>query len=71
MYQTKGTSHGNFFEFCSNPCPSLPSVATDERKQFQYRNVVLHSKTVPLFLEFNWCKDTFGKLFKKVTNSVS
>ena len=31
-----------------NPFPSLPSVATDDRKQFQYRKIV-----GPLFLEFN------------------
>ena len=35
-----------------NPCPSLPSVASDERKQFQYLNIVLNNKTGPLFLKF-------------------
>ena len=24
-----------------NPCPSLPSVKTDDRKQFQYLNIFL------------------------------
>ena len=38
-----------------NPCPFLPFEATDDRKQFQCRNIVLHNKTGPLFLEFNWC----------------
>ena len=33
----------------SNPCLSLPSVATEDRKQFQCL----------LFLEFNWYEDTF------------
>ena len=36
-----------------NPCPSLPSVATDDRKQFR----CLNNKTKPLFLEFNLCED--------------
>ena len=36
-----------------NPFPSLPSVATDDRKQFQFRKVVFNNKTRPLFLEFN------------------
>ena len=41
-----------------NPFPSLPSVATDGRKQFQCRKIVLNNKTRPLFLEFNRCRDT-------------
>ena len=48
----------NFFSNL-NPCPSLPSVATDNRKQFQCINIVLNNKTVSLFLEFNWLEDTF------------
>ena len=36
-----------------NPRPSLSSMATDDRKQFQCLNVVLNTKTVPLCLEFN------------------
>ena len=36
-----------------NPFPSLPSVATDDRKQFQYRKIVFNNKAGPLFLEFN------------------
>ena len=44
----------------SNPCLSSPSVATEDRKQFQYL----------LFLEFNWYKDTFW-LTKKIANSVA
>ena len=44
----------------SNPCLSLPSVATEDRKQFQCL----------LFLEFNWYEDTFW-LIKKIANSVA
>ena len=36
-----------------NPFPSLPSVATDDRKQFQWRKIVFNNKARPLFLEFN------------------
>ena len=36
-----------------NPFPSLPSVATDDRKQFQCRKIVFNNKTRPLFLELN------------------
>ena len=36
-----------------NPFPSLPSVATKDRKQFQCRKIVFNNKTRPLFLEFN------------------
>ena len=37
-----------------NLCPSLPSIATEDRKQFQYRYLtkVLNNKTGPLFLQF-------------------
>jgi len=41
----------NFSSF--NPFPSLPSVATDDRKQFQCREIVFNNKGRPLFLEFN------------------
>ena len=51
-----------------NPFPSLPSLATDERKQFQCLNIVLNNKTEQLFLEFSWSEGTF-KLFKKTANS--
>ena len=37
----------NFSSF--NPFPSLPSVATDDRKQFQCCNKVFNNKTRPLF----------------------
>ena len=37
----------------SNPFPSLPLVATDDRKQFQYRKIFFNNKVGPLFLEFN------------------
>ena len=32
-----------------NPFPSLPSVATDDRKQFQCRKIVFNNKTRQLF----------------------
>ena len=40
-----------------NLFPSLPSVATDDRKQFQCRKIVFNNKTRALFLEFSWCED--------------
>ena len=45
-----------------NPSPSLPSVATDDRKQFQWRKMVFNNKARALFLEFNWYEDTFSFL---------
>ena len=36
-----------------NPYPSLPSVVTDDRKQFERLNIVIHNKTGPFCLEFN------------------
>ena len=36
-----------------NPFPSLPSVATDDKKQFQGRQIVFNNKTRPLFFKFN------------------
>ena len=36
-----------------NPFPSLPSVATGDRKQFQYLQIVFNNKTRSLVLEFN------------------
>ena len=39
----------NFFP-SFNP---LPSIKTDDRKQFQCLTMVLHNNTGPLFLEFN------------------
>ena len=53
-----------------NPCPSLASVATFDRKQFQYLNIVLNNKTGPLLSEFSWREDTI-QLFKKMANSVT
>ena len=53
-----------------NPFPSMPSVATGDRKQFQYLQIVLNNKTRSLVLKFNWCKDTF-QLFIKLPNSVT
>jgi len=42
-----------------NPFPSLPSVATDDRKQCQCRKIVFNNKARPLVLGFNRCQDTF------------
>ena len=36
-----------------SPCPSLPSVETGERRQFQCLNIVLNNKTGPFFLKCN------------------
>jgi len=36
-----------------NPFPSLPSIATGDRKQFQWRKIDFINKARPLFLEFN------------------
>ena len=36
-----------------NPCPTVPSVAVDDRKEFQFLNMVLNNTTVPLVLEIN------------------
>ena len=36
-----------------NPFPSLPSVATDGRKQFKHLKIVFNNKPKPIFLEFN------------------
>ena len=36
-----------------NPFQSMPSVATGDRKQFQYLKIVFNTKTRSLVLEFN------------------
>ena len=36
-----------------NPFPSMPSVATGDRKQFQYLQIVFSNKTRSSVLEFN------------------
>jgi len=36
-----------------NPFPSLPSVATGDRKQFQWLKIVFNNKARSLFLEFS------------------
>jgi len=41
----------NFLSF--NPFPSLPSSATDGRKQFQWSKIVFNNKARPLVLDFN------------------
>ena len=64
------TSHYKFFrDFCThntktwnvgptfssfNPFSFLPSVVTDNRKQFQCQNIVLNNKIGPLFVELYW-----------------
>ena len=42
-----------------NPRASVPSVATDDRKQFQCLHIVWNNKTEQLSLEFDWCEDKF------------
>ena len=37
-----------------NPCQSLPSEVTNERKQFECLIIVLNNKTGPLFMEFDY-----------------
>ena len=32
-----------------SPCPSLPSIETDNKEQFQFLNIVLNNKTEPFF----------------------
>ena len=48
-------STGQFFQVSIHfhPFPSMPSVATDDRKQFQYLQIVFNNKTRSLVLEFN------------------
>ena len=36
-----------------NPFPSMPSVATGDRKQFQYLQIVFNNKNRSLVLEFD------------------
>ena len=36
-----------------NPFSSMPSAATDGRKQFQSNKIVFNNNARPLFLEFN------------------
>ena len=47
-----------FFKFQSI---SIHAIRSDRQlgKQFQYLQIVFNNKTRPLFLEFNWCEDTF------------
>ena len=42
-----------------NPLPSLPSVATNDRKQNKCHNIVLNNKPGPLFLEFSFKGKTY------------
>ena len=59
----------NFWNF--NLFPSMPSVATNDRKQNKRHNIVLNKlklnsghKPEPLFLEFSWGQHIFGILKK-------
>ena len=63
------TSWSQFFSRF-NRCPSLPSFATDDGKQFHCLNEVLNDKTGPLFLEFSWCEKRFG-ILKKMANNMT
>ena len=49
---------------CFNPFPSLPSVATNDRKHNKHHKIVLNNKPGPLFLEFSLEQDIFGILKK-------
>ena len=40
-----------------NPFPSMQSLATGDKKQFEYLQIVFYNKTRSLVLEFSWCKD--------------
>lgn len=40
----------------NQPWPSLPFVATVDRKYFQCLKTVSNNQTKPLFLEFSWCE---------------
>ena len=42
-----------------NPFQSLPSVATEDRKQFQCRKMVFNNKNRALILEFNCFENAF------------
>ena len=54
-----------------NPWTSLPSVETDDRKQFLYLNIDFNIKTGPLFLEFNWCKKNYIHIYVVVNFFIS
>ena len=54
-----------------NQWTSLPSVATDDRKQFLYLNIDFNIKTGPLFLEFNWCKKNYIYIYVVVNFFIS
>ena len=54
-----------------NRCPSLPSVATGDRKQFQYLTIVLNDKPGPLVLEFSQSEHRFSAGLKKIVNSLT
>ena len=43
----------------------MPSVATGDKKQFQYFQIVFNNKTTSLVLEFDWCEGTDGLAFYK------
>ena len=45
-----------------NPRPSLSSITTEDRKQFQRLNIVSKNRTVSFFLEFNWYEKRVGFL---------
>ena len=49
----KSWKNGQFFSNF-NPFTSMPSVATGDRKQFQYLQMVLDNKPRSLVLEFSW-----------------
>ena len=42
-----------------NPFPSVPSIATGDRKQFRCLQIVFNNKSWSLVLEFDCCEGTF------------
>ena len=57
MVLVAGINFLNLKKLGFNPCPSLPSPAKGDRKQFQCLNIVSHKRTGPLCLEFNRRED--------------
>ena len=55
----RGKVGPTFSSFRSMSILAVRSFKTDDREQFQYRNIALSYKTGPLFLEFNVCKQKF------------
>ena len=61
IFGTRSFKTGKNWQIFSsfNPLPSMPSVATGDRKQFQYIQIVLNNKTRSLVLKFSRSEDTW------------